>query len=60
MPDESAAAAYDVVCPHCSRGFRSEPLTGPAKRYHGFKCPHCRLFVPFDRADERHLIEPAP
>jgi len=24
----------------------------------GFKCPHCRLFVPFERARERELIEP--
>jgi hypothetical protein len=23
---------------------------GDAARYHGFKCPHCKLFVPLERA----------
>ena len=49
---------YDVQCPHCGKAFRKELLTGSASRYHGFKCPHCRLFVPFERAAERDLIEP--
>jgi hypothetical protein len=25
----------------------------------GFKCPHCRLFVPIDRAGEPDRAEPA-
>jgi DNA-directed RNA polymerase subunit RPC12/RpoP len=46
------ATVYDVVCPHCGKSFREELLTGPAQRYHGFKCPHCRLFVPFERVEQ--------
>jgi predicted RNA-binding Zn-ribbon protein involved in translation (DUF1610 family) len=51
VADASAqSTVYDVNCPHCGKDFREEPLTGPAERYTGFKCPHCRLFVPFERA----------
>ena len=42
---------YDVTCPHCGKPFREELLTGPARRYNGFKCPHCRLFVPLERVE---------
>jgi DNA-directed RNA polymerase subunit RPC12/RpoP len=49
---------YDVDCPHCKKKFRQEPLTGSAERYHGFKCPHCRLFVPFERVTERDAADP--
>ena len=52
------ATVFDVVCPHCGKSFREELLTGPAERYHGFKCPHCRLFVPFERVAE-DAAEPA-
>ena len=44
-----AGTAYDVDCPHCKKHFRAQPLTGSAARYEGFKCPHCRLFVPLSR-----------
>ena len=27
-------------------------MPGSAPRYEGFKCPHCRLFVPFERVEE--------
>ena len=51
VADEPAqATVYEVSCPHCGKAFREELLSGPAARYHGFKCPHCRLFVPLDRA----------
>jgi DNA-directed RNA polymerase subunit RPC12/RpoP len=46
-------AEQRVVCPHCGKEFRGELLTAisaPGPR--GFKCPHCRLFVPADRAVE--------
>jgi DNA-directed RNA polymerase subunit RPC12/RpoP len=42
-----------VVCPHCGKEFEAELMTSisaPGPR--GFKCPHCRLFVPADRALE--------
>jgi hypothetical protein len=50
--------AFEVECPHCHKNFEAEVLEGAAARYRGFKCPHCRLFVPFERADERNLVEP--
>jgi uncharacterized C2H2 Zn-finger protein len=44
--------AYKLRCPHCGKTFRAEVLTGtPEQR--GFKCPHCKLLVSFDRADVR-------
>jgi predicted RNA-binding Zn-ribbon protein involved in translation (DUF1610 family) len=56
---EPAPDSYDVTCPHCGQTFHEELLDGPAERYRGFKCPHCKLFVPFERANERDLVEPA-
>jgi transposase-like protein len=53
------AQEYDVVCPHCKKPFRAEVLEGETARHRGFKCPHCRLFVPYERVEERDLIEPA-
>jgi len=46
----SELETFDVVCPHCRKPFESELLTGAAERYRGFKCPHCRLFVPATKA----------
>jgi DNA-directed RNA polymerase subunit RPC12/RpoP len=40
----------EVVCPHCKKPFRAALMHGDAPRYEGFKCPHCRLFVPAERA----------
>ena len=56
--DFAQAAVYDVTCPHCGKHFRKELITGPAERYNGFKCPHCRLFVPFERVFERDCVQP--
>jgi hypothetical protein len=42
--------ANEVVCPHCQRTFVGELMVGEAERHRGFKCPHCRLFVPYERA----------
>jgi DNA-directed RNA polymerase subunit RPC12/RpoP len=49
--DPAQSTVYDVSCPHCGKQFRDEPLLGSAARYRGFKCPHCRLFVPLERVD---------
>jgi phage FluMu protein Com len=51
---ESSASApvHTVECPHCGQSFEAELLTGPAPRYSGFKCPHCKLFAPLERVDE--------
>jgi len=53
------AIVYEVSCPHCGKSFREELLTGAAERYNGFKCPHCKLFVPFERVAEQDDAAPA-
>ncbi len=47
LPEQNALP--ELVCPHCKKGFRAEAIHGRAARYNGFKCPHCRLFVPAER-----------
>jgi hypothetical protein len=46
-----AAAAETRICPHCEKPFRAE-LLGSETARPGFKCPHCKLFVPLDRAED--------
>jgi DNA-directed RNA polymerase subunit RPC12/RpoP len=46
-------APQEVVCPHCKKTFTAELIAGETERHRGFKCPHCKLFVPEDRAAER-------
>ena len=42
----------DPVCPHCGKEFEGELLASePARGPTGYKCPHCRLFVPLERAE---------
>jgi DNA-directed RNA polymerase subunit RPC12/RpoP len=55
---ETSTTGFDVECPHCHKTFTAEVIEGSAARYRGFKCPHCRLFVPYGRADEQDLVEP--
>ena len=50
--------SFEVVCPHCGKAFESELLSGSSERHQGFKCPHCRLFVAYERADGQDLVEP--
>ena len=40
----------EIVCPHCKKSFSGE-LLAEGSRHEGFKCPHCRLFVPVERAN---------
>ena len=48
--------SFDVECPHCHKTFVGEPIEGGrAARYLGFKCPHCKLFVPLQRATDTGL-----
>ena len=58
-PDPPAADGYDVSCPHCRKEFTADLIAGRAERYAGFKCPHCKLFVPLERADTRELLGPS-
>jgi DNA-directed RNA polymerase subunit RPC12/RpoP len=46
-----AADVYEVVCPHCKKPFSAELLGEGTPGQRGFKCPHCNLFVPLERAD---------
>jgi DNA-directed RNA polymerase subunit RPC12/RpoP len=53
-------SVHEVICPHCGKQFQGELLiasSAPGPR--GFKCPHCRLFVPLERAREPERAEPA-
>ena len=50
-------ATYEVRCPHCGKAFAAELLNGGGNRQ-GFKCPHCKLFVAYERvAAEGRLAE---
>jgi hypothetical protein len=44
-----------LICPHCKKPFSASLLDGEAARYRGFKCPHCRLFVPAERVSDTSL-----
>ena len=51
MNDVAQNQSFDVECPHCHKNFSAERIEGGrAARYLGFKCTHCRLFVPLQRA----------
>jgi DNA-directed RNA polymerase subunit RPC12/RpoP len=57
---DGVATQYHVACPHCKKEFDGELLvasSAPGPR--GFKCPHCRLFVPLERASAEQSEEPA-
>jgi phage FluMu protein Com len=58
MGDVQSSTGFDVECPHCHKQFTAEAMEGSAARYHGFKCPHCKLVVPYQRAAERDLLGP--
>jgi len=60
VQDRSAQATYQVTCPHCRKTFEGALMTAArAPRARGFKCPHCRLFVPFERASGEPLADGA-
>jgi DNA-directed RNA polymerase subunit RPC12/RpoP len=47
------AHQHRIVCPHCGKEFEGELLVAStAQGPKGYKCPHCRLFVPVDRAEQ--------
>jgi hypothetical protein len=45
-------STIEATCPHCHKAFKPDPLARPSARHRGFKCPHCRLFVPLERASD--------
>jgi DNA-directed RNA polymerase subunit RPC12/RpoP len=53
MAETAAQSFQPVVCPHCGKEFEAELLVASdAPSARGFKCPHCRLFVPAERAKD--------
>lgn len=50
MAGEATPGTTEIACPHCRRPFAAQLLTGGSARHRGYKCPHCKLFVPEDRA----------
>jgi endogenous inhibitor of DNA gyrase (YacG/DUF329 family) len=43
--------SFEVECPHCHKPFQGKLLQGQTGRHTGFKCPHCNLFVAYERTD---------
>jgi tRNA(Ile2) C34 agmatinyltransferase TiaS len=54
MADTDRTRGYTIECPHCHKPFDAPSVQG-AGRIRGFKCPNCRLFVPYDRVAEQAL-----
>ena len=52
------ATAIEMHCPHCRKSFSSS-LLGPNTARAGYKCPHCRLFIPLSRAEAPEQTEAA-
>jgi DNA-directed RNA polymerase subunit RPC12/RpoP len=52
MAQTGESDRFEVTCPHCKKKFTASLIAGSAERYRGFKCPHCKLFVPHARADQ--------
>jgi DNA-directed RNA polymerase subunit RPC12/RpoP len=53
VAERTAQSSQHVVCPHCGKEFEGELLVASdAPESRGYKCPHCRLFVPEERAKE--------
>ena len=44
---------FDITCPHCGKEFNGKLIAGGSERHTGFKCPHCKLFVAYDRVEEQ-------
>ena len=59
MDETAADTSFEVECPHCGKTFEAQLMEGSAPRYEGFKCPHCKLFVPYGRAEEQDRVKPA-
>ena len=59
MTETPHQTVFELVCPHCRKQFTGELLEGSAPRYEGFKCPHCKLFVPRARANGDGVAEAA-
>jgi tRNA(Ile2) C34 agmatinyltransferase TiaS len=54
MSTQHEVEGHTIVCPHCHKPFEAPAVQGKG-RIRGFKCPNCRLFVPYDRIAEQAL-----
>ena len=50
-----ANTSHAVECPHCKKPFEATLIAGGVERHRGFKCPHCKLFIPESRAEDGPL-----
>jgi len=50
--DAESDNALTASCPHCRKPFAAELIAGGVERHRGFKCPHCKLFIPESRAED--------
>jgi hypothetical protein len=53
--DASSENTLLTGCPHCRKPFMGELIEGGVERHRGFKCPHCKLFVPESRVEDTPL-----
>lgn len=56
MSADAQPGGTEVVCPHCAKRFTAPLLAGGHTSDQGFKCPHCRLFVPLGRAEQTETV----
>jgi hypothetical protein len=47
------SAVDNATCVHCGKAFHAEVL-GPESEQAGVKCPHCKLFMPLERVEEKN------
>ena len=50
-----ATSTTEIACPHCHKTFTASLIEGGVERHRGFKCPHCKLFVPETRVEDSAL-----
>jgi DNA-directed RNA polymerase subunit RPC12/RpoP len=60
VTEAAAHETHEVVCPHCKKPFVAALIPGDAERYRGFKCQHCKLFVPAERAERAGQVPVTP
>ncbi len=48
----SKSGVFEIECPHCHKPFQGKLLAADSPRHAGFKCPHCKLFVAYERATD--------
>ena len=52
---QDTSTTTEITCPHCHQTFTGRLIAGGVERHRGYKCPHCKLFVPESRAEDTAL-----